>query len=54
MSESQYEQDLQRTANIDKIRDTFRKVKIRELIQRKRDAEDEAQELDFDNLQGIH
>ena len=54
MSESQYEQDLQRTANIDKIREACHKVKVRELIQRKRDAEDDAQELDFDNLQGVH
>ena len=49
MSESQYEQDLQRIANIDKIREACQKVKIRDFIQRKRDAEDEAQELDFNN-----
>ena len=54
MSESQLASELQRTANIDKIREACHKVKVRELIQRKRDDEDDAQELDFDNLQGIH
>lgn len=49
MSESELAKDLQRQANIDKIRMAHQKIKAADLIQRRRDSEDELQELNFDD-----
>lgn len=55
MSELQYEQDLQRTANIDKIRQVQFNLNAVKRKERIRDRLDDAQELNFDNdLQGEH
>ena len=54
MSEPQLADQLQTTANIDKIKHVWRKVKLRERQERILERLEDAQELNFDDLQGEH
>ncbi len=54
MNESKLEAELQTTANIDKIKHIWRKIKLRERAEAIRDHAEDAQELNFDDLQGEH
>lgn len=49
MSESKLAEDLQRTANIDKLKDVHARVKYRERREIALDKADEADELNFDD-----
>ena len=51
MSQTQLAQDLQTTANIDKIKHVWRKVKLRERQELMRERLEDAQELNFDDLE---
>ena len=48
MSESQLADELQQTANIDKIKHVWRKVKLRERQEAIRERAEDAEELNFD------
>jgi hypothetical protein len=54
LTESQLESELQTTANIDKIRHVWRKIKLRERAEAIHAHIEDAQELNFDDLQGEH
>lgn len=53
-TESQLESELQTIANIDKIRHVWRKIKVRERAEAIHAHIEDAQELNFDDLQGEH
>ena len=54
MPQTQLAEQLQTTANIDKIKHAWRIVKARERQERIRERLEDAQELNFDDLQGEH
>lgn len=54
LTESQLESQLQQIANIDKIRHVYLKVKLRERQELLNSRKEEAQELNFDDIQGEH
>ncbi len=51
MSESQLAEELQRVANIDKIKHVWRKVKLRDRQELLLERAEDAQELNFDDLE---
>ncbi len=48
MNEQQYAEQLQKEANIDRLKKVYAKVKKAEADEKQRIKEEEAQELDFD------
>ncbi len=53
-TEAQYAEQLNTTARIDMIKHAWRKIKLRERQELIREKLEDAQELNFDDVQGEH